>query len=72
MLPAEQARQGSELSLCVSLCCRCCCLVPVCREPVKSKGPIPFHLYEPLKRSLTEDQFVADSGNIVFYQKATS
>lgn len=46
-------------------------LVPVSapREPVKSEGPLPLHLIEPLKRSLTEDKFVADSGNIVFYQK---
>lgn len=39
------------------------------REPVKSEGPLPLHLIEPLKRSLTDDQFVADTGNIVFYQK---
>lgn len=39
------------------------------REPVKSQGPLPLHLIEPLKRSLTEDKFVADTGDIVFYQK---
>jgi hypothetical protein len=39
------------------------------REPVKSEGPLPLHLIEPLKRSLTNDKFVADEGNIVFYQK---
>uniref|UniRef100_A0A383VUL9 Fatty acid desaturase domain-containing protein n=1 Tax=Tetradesmus obliquus TaxID=3088 RepID=A0A383VUL9_TETOB len=43
---------------------------PYYREPVKSAGPLPVHLIEPLKRSLTEDQFVADEGDIVYYQKA--
>ena len=36
---------------------------------MKSEGPLPLHLIEPLKRSLTEDKFVADTGDIVFYQK---
>jgi omega-3 fatty acid desaturase (delta-15 desaturase) len=43
---------------------------PYYREPVKSDGPLPLHLIAPLKRSLTEDQFVADEGDIVYYQKA--
>jgi omega-3 fatty acid desaturase (delta-15 desaturase) len=37
---------------------------------VKSEGPLPLHLIPALKRSLTEDQFVADEGDIVYYQKA--
>jgi hypothetical protein len=61
------------------LCTRCLslllffdpCLLFLRREPVKSEGPLPVHLIEPLKRSLTEDKFVADEGNIVFYQKAS-
>ncbi|KAG2448543.1 hypothetical protein HYH02_006434 [Chlamydomonas schloesseri] len=42
---------------------------PYYREPVKSPGPIPTHLVEPLIRSFTNDHYVADSGDIVFYQK---
>eukprot|EP00882_Tetradesmus_deserticola_P008985 GHRQ01009479.1.p1 GENE.GHRQ01009479.1~~GHRQ01009479.1.p1 ORF type:complete len:327 (+),score=132.51 GHRQ01009479.1:473-1453(+) len=42
---------------------------PYYREPEKSSGPLPLHLIAPLKRSLTEDQFVADEGDIVYYQK---
>jgi hypothetical protein len=41
----------------------------LCREPEKSKGPVPFHLVPPLVRSLSSDHFVADEGNIVYYQK---
>ena len=39
------------------------------REPEKSKGPIPFHLVPALVRSLSSDHYVADEGNIVYYQK---
>ena len=39
------------------------------REPMASKGPIPFHLLEPLARSFKEDHYVADEGDIVYYQK---
>jgi hypothetical protein len=42
------------------------------REPVKSEGPLPLHLIPALKRSLEEDKFVADTGDIVFYQKPTA
>ncbi|GFR39618.1 hypothetical protein Agub_g81 [Astrephomene gubernaculifera] len=41
---------------------------PYYREPVKSPGPIPTHLIEPLVRSFGNDHFVADQGNIVFYE----
>ncbi len=41
------------------------------REPTKS-GPLPIHLLEPLIRSFQEDHFVADEGDIVFYQKDPS
>ena len=39
------------------------------REPEKSKGPIPLHLLKPLVRSFGEDHYVADTGNIVYYEK---
>jgi omega-3 fatty acid desaturase (delta-15 desaturase) len=39
------------------------------REPEPSKGPIPFHLVRDLVRSFSRDHYVADEGNIVFYQK---
>ncbi len=39
------------------------------REPEPSPGPIPTHLIEPLVRSFNRDHYVADSGNIVFYQE---
>ncbi len=41
---------------------------PYYREPTKSPGPLPTHLIEPLVRSFTKDHFVADQGDIVFYQ----
>ncbi len=41
---------------------------PYYREPVKSPGPLPVHLVEPLVRSFQQDKFVADTGDIVFYQ----
>ncbi|EFJ45013.1 hypothetical protein VOLCADRAFT_76038 [Volvox carteri f. nagariensis] len=41
---------------------------PYYREPVKSPGPLPFHLVEPLVRSFTKDHYVADTGDIVFYE----
>jgi acyl-lipid omega-3 desaturase len=39
------------------------------REPEPSKGPLPLHLIKPLVRSFSEDHFVEDDGDIVFYQK---
>jgi acyl-lipid omega-3 desaturase len=30
---------------------------------------VPLHLVEPLARSFGEDHFVADEGDVVFYQK---
>ncbi|CAI9757938.1 unnamed protein product [Fraxinus pennsylvanica] len=38
------------------------------REPTKS-GPVPYHLLQNLVRSIKEDHFVSDSGDIVYYQK---
>lgn len=38
------------------------------REPIKS-GPVPYHLLQNLVRSVKEDHFVSDSGDIVYYQK---
>nr|ADV92272.1 fatty acid desaturase 3C [Linum usitatissimum]ADV92273.1 fatty acid desaturase 3C [Linum usitatissimum]ADV92274.1 fatty acid desaturase 3C [Linum usitatissimum]ADV92275.1 fatty acid desaturase 3C [Linum usitatissimum] len=37
------------------------------REPKKS-GPFPFHLFDNLVRSLGEDHYVSDAGDVVFYQ----
>lgn len=37
------------------------------REPKKS-GPIPFHLWENLARSISQDHYVSDDGDIVYYQ----
>lgn len=37
------------------------------KEPQKS-SPIPFHLISDLIRSLEEDHYVSDTGNVVFYQ----
>ncbi|MCD7466986.1 fatty acid desaturase (DSD1) [Datura stramonium] len=37
------------------------------REP-KPSGPIPFHLVKDLTRSMKQDHYVSDSGEIVFYQ----
>ncbi|KAJ1699008.1 hypothetical protein LUZ63_007520 [Rhynchospora breviuscula] len=37
------------------------------REPDKS-GPFPFHLFGILARSLKQDHYVSDSGDIVYYQ----
>ena len=39
------------------------------REPEKSKNWFPFHLVRPLMRSFAEDHFVADEGDVVFYQQ---
>ena len=39
------------------------------REPEKS-GLVPLHLLPILIKSISEDHFVADEGDIVFYQKA--
>ncbi|KAJ7959828.1 Omega-3 fatty acid desaturase [Quillaja saponaria] len=37
------------------------------REPKKS-GPIPFHLIKNLLKSIKQDHYVSDTGDIVFYQ----
>lgn len=37
------------------------------REPKKS-GIIPFHLIKNLVRSVSQDHFVSDAGEIVYYQ----
>ncbi|KAB5520408.1 hypothetical protein DKX38_024727 [Salix brachista] len=37
------------------------------REPRKS-GPFPFHLFSNLVRSIGEDHYVSDTGDVVFYQ----
>ncbi|KAK4342542.1 hypothetical protein RND71_038358 [Anisodus tanguticus] len=37
------------------------------REP-KQSGPIPFHLIKDLSRSMKQDHYVSDYGEIVFYQ----
>lgn len=42
---------------------------PCCREPEKSPGPLPVHLVDPLIRSFNNDQYVADTGDIVFYER---
>ncbi|DBA83141.1 TPA: hypothetical protein ACH3X2_006665 [Trebouxia sp. C0005] len=39
------------------------------RVPEKSKGPIPFHLWGHISKSFQQDHFVADQGDIVFYEK---
>lgn len=41
---------------------------PYYREPVKSPGPIPTHLVDPLIRSFKNDHYVEDTGDIVFYK----
>jgi omega-3 fatty acid desaturase (delta-15 desaturase) len=41
------------------------------REPEKS-GPVPIHLLPVLTKSFSEDHFVADQGDIVYYQKDPS
>eukprot|EP00775_Hariotina_reticulata_P013647 gene13647-13770_t len=42
---------------------------PYYREPQKSSGLFPTHLWEPLVRSFSNDHFVADQGDVVYYQK---
>nr|QWW89555.1 Omega3 fatty acid desaturase [Chromochloris zofingiensis] len=42
---------------------------PYYREPEKSPGPLPVHLVDPLIRSFNNDQYVADTGDIVFYER---
>ncbi|XP_042409221.1 omega-3 fatty acid desaturase, endoplasmic reticulum-like isoform X2 [Zingiber officinale] len=37
------------------------------REPKKS-GPLPLHLFRVLARSLNNDRFVPDTGDVVYYQ----
>uniref|UniRef100_A0A0C9S6X8 TSA: Wollemia nobilis Ref_Wollemi_Transcript_10281_2009 transcribed RNA sequence n=1 Tax=Wollemia nobilis TaxID=56998 RepID=A0A0C9S6X8_9CONI len=37
------------------------------REPKKS-GPFPFHLLEPLRKSMAEDHYVSNEGDVVFYE----
>ena len=39
------------------------------REPEPSPGPLPVHLLGPLARSFSQDHYVADTGDVVFYQK---
>lgn len=41
---------------------------PYYRQPETSTGPLPMHLIDPLVRSFTNDHFVNDTGDIVFYQ----
>jgi omega-3 fatty acid desaturase (delta-15 desaturase) len=41
---------------------------PYYREPAPSPGPFPTHLIEPLVRSFREDHYVADTGNVVYYE----
>ncbi|MQL97283.1 hypothetical protein Taro_029962 [Colocasia esculenta] len=38
------------------------------KEPEKS-GPLPFHLFGDLVRSMKQDHFVSDTGDVVYYQK---
>ncbi|BBN12508.1 acyl-lipid omega-6 desaturase (Delta-12 desaturase) [Marchantia polymorpha subsp. ruderalis] len=38
------------------------------REPAKSPGPFPTHLFSTLLKSFEEDHYVKDEGNVVFYQ----
>lgn len=42
---------------------------PYYREPEPCKGLFPFHLIEPLKRSIAQDHYVSDTGDIVYYQQ---
>lgn len=42
---------------------------PYYREPERSPGPIPFHLIKPLVKSFTNEHYVEDTGNIVFYKR---
>lgn len=37
------------------------------REPEKS-APVPFHLIKYLLKSIKQDHFVSDTGDVVFYQ----
>lgn len=37
------------------------------REP-KQSGPLPLHLLDPLMKSMSQDHYVNDEGEIVFYQ----
>lgn len=39
------------------------------REPEKSKGPLPLHLWKPLSESFKNDHYVDDDGEVVFYKK---
>lgn len=41
------------------------------REPVRSKGPIPFHLLKNLVQSFKRDHYVADTGDVVRAQPAS-
>ncbi|KAH7837762.1 hypothetical protein Vadar_017653 [Vaccinium darrowii] len=38
------------------------------REPRKSSGPVPFHLFSCLARSIQEDHYVSDTGEVLYYQ----
>jgi hypothetical protein len=37
------------------------------REPQRSPGPLPLHLVPLLARSLQQDSYVPDKGDVVFY-----
>ena len=39
------------------------------REPEPSPGPLPLHLLGPLSRSFSQDHYVPDQGDVVYYQK---
>eukprot|EP00898_Chlorokybus_atmophyticus_P005317 jgi/Chlat1/5787/Chrsp387S09019 len=39
------------------------------REPKPSSGPLPLHLLQPLVRSFSEDHYVNDHGDVVYYKK---
>ncbi|KAL6751286.1 hypothetical protein V8C86DRAFT_3106915 [Haematococcus lacustris] len=41
---------------------------PFYREPQPSPGWFPSHLIGPLVRSFSTDHYVADTGNVVFYE----
>lgn len=45
-------------------------LGPYYRVPEKSPGPLPLHLVPIVARSLQQDQYVADKGDVVFYSNA--
>jgi len=38
------------------------------RTPDPSPGPIPTHLFGVLTKSFAQDHYVADTGDVVFYE----